>query len=255
MEISRLRWLFLAPAALLIVAMLSLMAISAGTASAASTTEQEESEEQGSSSGVASSGGAAAFNSSHVQQMDIQVVAGTGGDEADVDQDASNNAYVKQSASAESGDASGEEGGTAVSGTGIAGNLSILLQLNLQIVAGDIPDEGVTQYASNDANVDQKAEASSGDADGSGDGSSAATGNAEAVNVDVGRQQSLQLYVGEPGTSEPSSQSSSKKLDDKQETKGSSGDSVADEGGEAESGDAQAYSRLSTSQESSQIVD
>lgn len=154
----------------------------------------------GNATGNATSGPAVATNEAIVVQKSVQVVAGGPRSGADNTQTSVNYLDLNQAAIATSGDASGTDGGTASSGAATAGNLAIVHQLNVQIIAGWVPEGGLQQDAVNVADIDQTSVAASGDANATGDGSNASSGDASAFGFTFVQQRNIQIYVGRPDT-------------------------------------------------------
>jgi hypothetical protein len=155
---------------------------------------QTESEELGSETGAgAISGTANAFNLAVAPQNTVQVVAVWDGTEDNCTQEASNDATINQDAAASSGDTTAGGGSLAASGQALAGNIAVAAQSNVQVIVGSCGD-GVTQSASNDADIDQLADADTGDA-AAGIWSAADSGNAASLDVDVTTQHIEQVYV------------------------------------------------------------
>jgi hypothetical protein len=185
-----------------------------------------------------------AFNREIVIQKNIQVVAGDAETEANSTQTAANEATINQVAGAASGDASGTNGGIAMSGAAFAGNIAVVHQMNIQVIAGRGCD--VDQVASNTAEVDQTALAVSGEASADDAGSQAQSGNARAINVDVVRQRNVQIYVCRgDGTGQ---QVATNTLQDAQTSLAVSGDAVAGDGGDSSTGDASSNISSQTTQ-------
>jgi hypothetical protein len=210
------------------------LAVPARVAQADESNTQTVTQAEAEMPGTGNSGPAMAFNRETVIQKNIQVIAGDAETKANSTQTASNDAAVTQAAGAASGDASGTNGGIAVSGAAFAGNIAVVHQMNIQVIAGRGCD--VDQVASNTAEVDQTALAVSGDASADGAGSQAQSGNASAINVDVVRQRNVQIYVCRgDGTGQ---QVAGNILQDAQTSLAVSGDAVAGEGGDSSTGNA-----------------
>jgi hypothetical protein len=146
--------------------------------------------------GVGLSGPVVTFNEPFVQQIDIKVVASPNATPDNVKQTATDNAAVDQSTTAVPGQATATNGGVALTGPVIAGNIAIVQQINIQIVAGWIPSDGVTQTAGNNAAVGQDTTAQAGDASASGLGAAGVSGGATAISTDVVHQRNIQVFVG-----------------------------------------------------------
>jgi uncharacterized Zn-binding protein involved in type VI secretion len=158
---------------------------------------QTESEEPGSETGAGAIAGTAnAFNVAVAPQNNVQVVAVWDGTEDNCTQEASNDATINQDAAASSGDATADGGSLAASGQALAGNIAVAAQSNVQVIVGSCGD-GVTQIASNDADIDQLADADTGDAEAEA-WSTAESGYAASLNADVTTQHNEQIYV-DPG--------------------------------------------------------
>ena len=192
--------------------------------------------------GVAVAGPARALSKAIVQQINVQVVAGPKETRSNSTQTATNEANVNQTTLAASGDATGADGGVALTGSATAGSLAIVHQINIQIIAGWAPSGGVTQTASNTADVDQTTVAASGSADASGDGSVARSGDASALSVTRVHQKNIQIYVGRKPfvTDGPVVQTATNSLSVDQTTLALTGDAVAADHGVASTGDARA---------------
>ena len=151
----------------------------------------------GSNGGMASSGNATAVSTAIILQMNIQIMALLSPDCA-VDQVASNDAGVGQTAVAASGEATADGlGSTAASGSAAAGNRALIIQRNIQVYVctghGDATDTG-SQQAVNDFAQEQVAIALTGTAAAS-DGSTAGSGSAAARLRDSIHQTNRQIVV------------------------------------------------------------
>jgi hypothetical protein len=147
---------------------------------------------QGGSSGGGVAGPAITFNIAPKSQVNVGVIAGDDYTKENSSQTASNSTDVGQIALAKTGDASASGGGSATSGPAIAGNISITQQANIQVIAG--AGCSAHQAAANSHNLAQGAAASSGDAT-AGNGGKARSGAASALNIDVTRQNNIQVYT------------------------------------------------------------
>jgi hypothetical protein len=195
----------------------------------------------GDASGNGIAGPAIAFNNPIVIQHNIQVDTT---DNPNNDQNAANDATIGQNTTAASGDASGINGGTATSGAATAISTAIVLQLNIQIITGFTPAEGVTQNASNVADVDQDTVAASGTSSADGAGSTATSGNATANNSAYLSQVNVQVYSGTPmgvDNSGTVTQTAANGGTAAQETGAGTGTATAADGSTATSGSARAY--------------
>jgi hypothetical protein len=218
-----------------------------GGASADENSQTASEEIKGDALGFAAQTGQAITSDlSIVQQKDIQVVAAQN---ADATQTATNTANVSQTTVAASGDATASGGGTASTGNAVASSLSVVHQMNIQVVAGNGTCT-VTQVASNTAKVSQTAVAASGDATSSGAGS-ATSGDAEAKNRSIIKQKNVQIYVCkiDGGSGAQTASSNAGVL---QDTIAVSGDATSSGAGSATSGVANASSDSTTSQKNKQ---
>jgi hypothetical protein len=196
----------------------------------------------GDASGGETSGPAVALNTPLVIQQNIQVdTTGNPNNE----QNATNTATVNQDTIAASGNASGSEGGTANSGAATATSTALVLQLNIQIITGFVPVAGVTQTASNNADIDQTTVAASGNADASGTGSTANSGTASASNSAYVGQINIQMYAGGYGndSSGAVTQTATNDAAADQTTGAGSGTATATDGGQSTTGDAAAQAQ------------
>jgi hypothetical protein len=117
--------------------------------------------------------------------------------------------------------------------------------LNIQIITGFVPVAGVTQTASNNADIDQTTVAASGNADASGTGSTANSGTASASNSAYVGQINIQMYAGGYGndSSGAVTQTASNDAAADQTTGAGSGTATATDGGQSTSGDAAAQAQ------------
>jgi hypothetical protein len=153
-------------------------------------------EVQNSIPGIGMSGPVITFNQPFVQQIDIQVVASPNATADNVKQTATDNADVSQNANADVAYATTGAGGIAFTGPAVAGNLAIVQQINIQIVAGWIPSDGVSQTAGNNATVGQDTTAQAGDASAAGLGSVGVSGSAIGLSTELVQQRNIQVFVG-----------------------------------------------------------
>lgn len=123
-------------------------------------------------------------------------------------QDATNELTVDQQTVAAAGSATASNGGMATSGTATASSTAIVMQMNVQVITGFAPAEGVTQTASNVGDIDQTTGAASGNTDADGEGSTATSGNAAANSTTVLNQSNLQTYIGTPNDTAAATQMS-----------------------------------------------
>lgn len=205
---------------------------------------------------TAHAGAATALGQVQIHQINVQVIAGPKDTRENSTQTATNTANVTQTTAAISGDALASDGGRARSGNAHARSLTIIHQINIQIIAGHAPSGGVHQTASNDATVDQTTVAASGDAGASGNGSSATSGDASASSVALVKQRNFQLFVGKgpSGSDDPVEQVASNTASIDQTTAAISGSALALDGGKAVSGDAKAKAWATVEQANKQIV-
>src|SRR5581483_8091691 len=199
-------------------------------------------------------GPAIATNVRVVNQMNVQNVAGPAAMQGNVTQDATNTADVDQFSLAVSGDATATNGGLAATGSARAMSIVIVQQLNVQVVAGWAPSDGVSQTASNTADVGQTTVAVSGDATADGGGSSAASGQAQAVSVTVVQQRNIQVYVGRPDVEGSVEQTAANAFSGSQLSGAITGDASATSGSQASTGDAGSMTQQQTQQTSFQIT-
>lgn len=231
---------------LLPVALAAIFLVGAGLSPAAvsadssntKTVEQNEHEEQGSETGSGTSGTTNTTTRANVKQRNVQVFKGDEDALANSSQDATNDATVTQTASATSGDATALDGGKARSGNASAGTFANVVQLNVQVMILLSPECEAHQSASNTANIDQTAEATSGDATAVGPGSEAASGDASSVTRSNSMQRNTQVYVCTPRGDSPTYQEASNTYDARQTAKATSGGTFAGPGSSATSGDA-----------------
>jgi hypothetical protein len=111
-------------------------------------------------------------------------------------QHATNNATINQGTGAAAGNASGTNGGMAMSGSAMSSTMAVVLQINVQLIAGDTPAGGVTQNAGNDTTIDQMTLSGSGNSSANGSGSTSSSGAASASNAAVVSQVNTQVYAG-----------------------------------------------------------
>ena len=206
--------------------------------------------------GTANSGTAIALTNAIVHQINVQVAAG---DQQAIDnssQVATNNADVTQTSAAETGDATGSDGGMASSGNATAISTAIVLQMNIQIMALVSPDCVVDQVASNDTGVGQTAVAASGAATADGLRSTAASGSAAARNRALIIQRNIQVYVctGHGDATDTGSQQAVNDFAQEQVAIALTGTADASDDSTAESGSAAARLRDSIHQTNRQIV-
>jgi hypothetical protein len=151
----------------------------------------------GSNGGMASSGTATAATTAIILQLNIQIMALLSPD-CVVNQVASNDAGVGQTAIAASGEATADGmGSTAASGRASAWNRALIIQRNIQVYVctghGDATEAG-SQQAVNDFAQEQVAIALTGAAGASGD-STGGSGSAAARLRDSIRQTNRQIVV------------------------------------------------------------
>lgn len=225
------------------------------TANVKQTTLAETGDTAADAKSTAHAGAATALGQVQIHQVNVQVIAGPKDTRDNSTQSATNTANATQTTAAISGDALATDGGRARSGNAHANSLTIIHQINIQIIAGHAPSGGVHQTASNDATVDQTTVAASGDAGASGSGSTAASGDATASSVAAVQQRNFQLFVGKgPSTSDdPVQQVASNTASVDQTTAAISGPAVAIDG-DAASGDAKAKARAIVDQSNTQVV-
>ena len=204
---------------------------------------------------AALAGAAAALGQVQIHQVNVQVIATPNNSNDTSSQTATNTATANQTTAAQSGDATSSDGSIAQTGNATAHSLTIINQINIQVIAGYTPAGGVHQTASNDATVDQTTVAQSGDATAS-DGSTARSGDADASSVAVIQQKNFQLYVGKgPSSSDdPVTQDASNTATVDQMTGAFTGAAQASGGSEAISGDAKAKAKAIVDQVNSQIA-
>ncbi|MGE0059338.1 MAG: hypothetical protein AB7T32_15270 [Dehalococcoidia bacterium] len=194
-------------------------------------------------------GPATAINTPIVIQQNIQVDT-TGN--ANNDQTATNDATVSQDTAAGSGTATASNGGTASTGAATATSTVLILQLNIQVITGFVPEAGVSQTASNDADVHQTTVAGSGIASGDGSGSTASSGSATANNSAYIGQINVQIYSGSYGgvadTAGQITQDAMNGATVDQTTAAGTGTATATDGGEATTGDAAARAQHTVNQ-------
>ena len=208
------------------------LGLTAGSASADENSQQLSAEIKGDAVGFAAQTGQASTSDlSKVHQQDIQVVANQN---ADATQTASNTANVSQTTVAASGDATASGGGTASTGNAVASSVSVVHQMNIQVVAGNGTCT-VAQTATNTANVSQDALAVSGNASASG-GGSASSGDATARNRSVIQQKNVQIYVCKGSST--GTQTAANTAGVTQDTAALTGNAAASSGGTADTGDA-----------------
>ena len=152
-------------------------------------------EAPGTATGNASAGTATASAEPLIIQRNIQVLAGQA-NESNTTQNATNDVTLNQTSIAGSGDAAGTTGGVANSGAAGATSRAVVLQFNLQIIAGYVPEGGVTQNAANIAEIDQTTAGLSGSANADGTGSQATSGAANASSSTFLTQGNIQIYIG-----------------------------------------------------------
>jgi len=223
------------------------------TETGASTSVQQQGTATASDGGVALAGPAIETNVRVVNQMNVQNVAGPAAMQGNVTQDATNTADVDQFSLAVSGDATATDG-LAATGSARAMSIVIVQQLNVQVVAGWAPSDGVSQTASNTADVGQTTVAVSGDAAADGGGSSAASGQAQAVSVTVVQQRNIQVYVGRPDVEGSVEQTAANAFSGSQLSGAITGDASATSGSQASTGDAGSMTQQQTQQTSFQIT-
>src|SRR5688572_7456030 len=203
-----------------------------GGASADENSQTASEEIKGDALGFAAQTGQAITSDlSIVQQKDIQVVAAQN---ADATQTATNTANVSQTTVAASGDATASGGGTASTGNAVASSVSVVHQMNIQVVAGNGTCT-VAQTATNTANVSQDALAVSGNATASG-GGSASSGDATARNRSVIQQKNVQVYVCKGSST--GTQTAANTAGVTQDTAALTGNAAAASSGTADTGDA-----------------
>lgn len=144
--------------------------------------------ETASGGGVAVAGPAVARSRAIVVQRNIQVDPFNAGT-----QTATNEANVNQMTGAASGDATGTNGGMAMSGPAVATSIAVVVQVNVQVIACPFGSGAITQDASNVADIDQDVLAVSGNADADGSGSTARSGRATARSVTRVNQRNVQV--------------------------------------------------------------
>ena len=151
----------------------------------------------GSDGGVAGSGTATAVSTAIILQMNIQIMVLLSPDCA-VDQVASNDAGVGQTAVAASGEATAEGlGSTAASGSAAARNRALIIQRNIQVYVckgKDGATDAGSQQAINDFAQEQVAIALTGTTDATG-GSTTSSGDAAARLRESAKQTNHQIVV------------------------------------------------------------
>jgi hypothetical protein len=213
------------------------------------TVNQTIIEVPGSETGNATSCAPQASADPRVIQKNIQVDASFG-DGGEVTQNASNDLTLNQTSAAAGGNASGTNGGIAAAGCPVSTTRATVVQLNLQIVAGRVPEGGVTQNASNIAVLDQTSLAAAGNAQADGTGSSATSGGASATSDLFLIQRNIQIYVGAFRWSSDGTvlQENENMAELGQTTLGISGDASAESGGSSTTGAADATNSTRLSQ-------
>jgi hypothetical protein len=194
--------------------------------------------------GTGIAGPAMAMNTPIVIQQNIQVDT-TGN--PNNNQTATNVANVNQDTGAMSGNADGTNGGVATSGAANAHSLAIILQLNIQVITGFVPDGGVSQTASNTVDLNQGTAAVSGNTDADGAGSSATSGGATSNSSAYLGQINVQIYSGSYGGTDTTGaieQQAANTIAAAQGTAGQTGTATASDGGTSSSGTANASSVL-----------
>jgi hypothetical protein len=185
-----------------------------------------------------------------VIQKNVQVIAGNQSTEENSTQTADNLVLASQTNTAQAGDATATDGGLATSGNATATSRGVVIQLNIQVIAGK--DCAVDQTASNVAVLDQNATATSGNATASGSGSNARTGDARATNFAVIKQKNKQIYVCRGNDGGGGSQTASNFGAVGQTAEATTGDASATGGATSSSGDATVNNRQRLNQNNSQ---
>jgi hypothetical protein len=228
---------------------------------------------KGSQAGVGVAGGAVSgpsvtVGAAVVHQQDVQVVAlvnqpqdpflsapggsATGSPAPTASVTSSSSATVNQAPTASAGTASVTDSGLATTGAASAVAVTVVDQTNRQIVAGWVPEGGVSLDASNTANISQSPSAAAGNATASG-GGTATSGSAAAVATTHVDQSNLQIFLGLTPYSGAQTQSSSNSADISQSPSARSGNAIAN-GGEATTGDAYDTNRWASSQSQRSIL-
>jgi hypothetical protein len=140
--------------------------------------------------GVAVRGPEIEFTTSVVVPINVQVDPF-----GNATQTAQNTSSVSQSAQAQAGMATATNGGVAVSGPAIAGAISVITQINVQVNACPNTSTHIVQTALNSATLNQAAIARSGDATANGPGSFAMSGAARSIAVSTINQRNIQVYT------------------------------------------------------------
>jgi hypothetical protein len=198
-------------------------------------------------------GSAVAFSKPIVHQMNIQVVAVVDGEE-NTSQTASNNVDITQTTGAMAGNATSTDCGAASTGSAVAGSLVVVHQLNIQVIAGYVPAGGVSQDASNDAQIDQTTLAGSGNALADGNGTTVRTGNAGGMSYAFVFQRNIQIYVGtQPGLGSSEQSAANQALID-QTVAAATGEASGASDSESTSGNAKARAVDRIRQQNTQII-
>lgn len=171
-------------------------------------------------------------------------------------QSATNDLTANQTTVASAGSATATNGGIAKSGTSTATSSAIVMQMNVQVITGFAPSEGVTQDAANVGQIDQTTVAASGETDADGEGSIATSGNASANSSTVLNQTNLQTYIGSAGTTTGTAQmSAANTAAMAQEIIAASGLATASDGGQSTTGSAANTAVSTVQQDNTQTID
>jgi hypothetical protein len=213
------------------------------------TVNQTVIEAPGSEAGNATSCAPQASAEPRIIQKNIQIDASFG-DGGEVTQNAANDVTLNQTSAAVGGNASGTNGGAATAGCPISTTRATVVQLNLQLVAGRVPEGGITQNASNIAVLDQTSLAIAGNAQADGSGSTATSGVASAASDLFLMQRNIQVYVGAFRYSSDGAvlQENANVAELSQTTLGISGNASAGSGGNSTTGAANAANSTRLSQ-------
>lgn len=212
--------------------------------------------------GVATSGGGGIAVPGVAMAMEMPPIVLQGNIQVDTTgnannvQDATNELTVDQQTVAAAGDATATNGGTATSGTATATSMAIVMQMNVQVITGFAPSDGVTQTASNVGDIDQTTVAASGDTDADGGGSVASSGNAGAGSTTVLNQSNVQTYAGSGSDTAGAVQmSAANTAATAQEIIAATGIASAAGGASATTGNATNTASTTVDQENNQTVD
>lgn len=183
-------------------------------------------------------------------QKNIVVDASINGTPDTVNQTATNSAGVSQDSTAQAGTASAPASGFAYSGGALSGGIVVVTQINVAVVAGYVPEGGVTQDASNVADVDQSAAAQGGDASAAGEDSSAYGGDATALATARVSQFNILWFVGtNPDNTESVNQAGQNAAGVTQSASAVGGDAEAGEDALAKAGGSTDLSRITVEQQ------